>query len=321
MAGSHTLGSHTLGPHVVGRRVVVRRVLRGETGPTGGPAMTDVLGTCRSWGRGLCEVEREDGTVVTIHVGDIVSGKPVPPRPSVRLRIPPAALHRHGAAMFPGIEREALGEWALRATPDGQRRRANSALASGDPGLPLVSAAERVQAFYAARDRPALAQVVVGDEAEQALTGLGWERAPGAGGDCLVVVASVAKVLRAAARRHRSGPGPGPGPGVTVVGGRALAEVPEVGRARAVLDGSDASLVGLHDLWVAEPHRRQGVAGAAGALTLEVLEWAASQGATTAYLQVRADDRAAIDLYEGLGFLEHHRYRYLTPGPVATVAG
>jgi hypothetical protein len=36
----------SLGPHVVGQRVVVRRVVHGETGPSGGPALTDLLGTC-----------------------------------------------------------------------------------------------------------------------------------------------------------------------------------------------------------------------------------------------------------------------------------
>jgi hypothetical protein len=73
-----------LGPHVVGHRVVVRRVLRGQTGPTGGPAMTDVLGVCESWSEGRVVVRREDGTTVEIAVADIVSGKPVPPRPPRR---------------------------------------------------------------------------------------------------------------------------------------------------------------------------------------------------------------------------------------------
>ncbi|HET7351353.1 MAG TPA: hypothetical protein VFJ28_10485 [Marmoricola sp.] len=76
--------SPTLGPHVVGHRVVVRRVVRGETGPSGGPAMTDVLGTCESWEDGVVTVRREDGTEVEIAVADIVSGKPVPPRPRRR---------------------------------------------------------------------------------------------------------------------------------------------------------------------------------------------------------------------------------------------
>ena len=81
-------GAPLLGPHVVGRRVVVRRVLRGETGPSGGPAMTDVLGVCESWGDGRCLVRREDGSTVEIATADIVSGKPVPPRPGPRRRGP-----------------------------------------------------------------------------------------------------------------------------------------------------------------------------------------------------------------------------------------
>ncbi|MEZ5160196.1 MAG: hypothetical protein R2709_05215 [Marmoricola sp.] len=37
-------GQHQLGPHVVDQRVVIRYLLEGQAGPTGGPAMTDVLG-------------------------------------------------------------------------------------------------------------------------------------------------------------------------------------------------------------------------------------------------------------------------------------
>src|SRR6188472_1688067 len=76
-------GRHALGPHVVGLRVVVRRVLPGETGPSGGPAMTDVLGVCTAWADGVCVVAPSSGgPPVTIRIADIVSGKPVPPRPS-----------------------------------------------------------------------------------------------------------------------------------------------------------------------------------------------------------------------------------------------
>jgi hypothetical protein len=70
--------------------VVVRRVLRGETGPTGGPAMTDLLGVCESWADGVVAIRREDGTRVEIPVTDVVSGKPVPERPPRRApRLPP----------------------------------------------------------------------------------------------------------------------------------------------------------------------------------------------------------------------------------------
>ena len=37
--------------------MVVRRVVPGETGPSGGPALTDVLGTCVSWDDGICVVQ------------------------------------------------------------------------------------------------------------------------------------------------------------------------------------------------------------------------------------------------------------------------
>ena len=78
-------GQHGLGPHVVGVRVVIRRILPGETGPTGGPAFTDVLGVCERWDSGPdgdAVVRRADGTVLTIPQALIVSGKPVPPRMS-----------------------------------------------------------------------------------------------------------------------------------------------------------------------------------------------------------------------------------------------
>lgn len=73
---------HTLGPHVVGQRVVVRRIVHGETGPTGGPAFTDLLGICEAWGPDVVQVRAEDGSLTEIALPDIVSGKPVPPRPS-----------------------------------------------------------------------------------------------------------------------------------------------------------------------------------------------------------------------------------------------
>lgn len=71
-----------LGPHVVGQRVVVRRIVRGETGPSGGPALTDLLGICESWTNQSTLIRAEDGTLTEIALDDIVSGKPVPPRPS-----------------------------------------------------------------------------------------------------------------------------------------------------------------------------------------------------------------------------------------------
>jgi ribosomal protein S18 acetylase RimI-like enzyme len=48
-----------------------------------------------------------------------------------------------------------------------------------------------------------------------------------------------------------------------------------------------------------------------------LLEWGAERGATTAHLQVLADNVPALELYAGLGFTTHHAYRYLA-GDVRT---
>src|SRR5690242_10484842 len=66
-----------LGPHCVGQRVVVRRVLPGRTGPSGGPAMTDLLGVMETWQPPTTTVRAQDGSVTEIALADIVSGKPV----------------------------------------------------------------------------------------------------------------------------------------------------------------------------------------------------------------------------------------------------
>ncbi len=70
----------TLHPGLVGQRVVVRRVVRGEVGPSGGPALTDVLGILEAWDDQTLSVRREGGQLVTVPVADVVAGKQIPAR-------------------------------------------------------------------------------------------------------------------------------------------------------------------------------------------------------------------------------------------------
>jgi ribosomal protein S18 acetylase RimI-like enzyme len=49
------------------------------------------------------------------------------------------------------------------------------------------------------------------------------------------------------------------------------------------------------------------------AVIAALLDWGAEQGASTVYLQVLADNQAALGLYDRLGFTTHHAYRYLAP--------
>ena len=294
--------AHGLGPHVVGLRVVVRRILPGETGPSGGPAMTDLLGVCTSWGDGRCVIAPETGDPVEIRLADIVSGKPVPPRPSVRHRVSTRAAEQHTLSLWPGLETEPLGDWVLRSDPAPVGRlikRANSCLAIGDPGVDLASATGRVEEFYGARGRRVLAQVEGGSDVDVALVAAGWEPVPG--GDADFLIASLSRALRAA----RAGDAE---PRVTVAGDRVLAEVDGAASGRATLDGD---WLGLHGLAVDPAYRRRGLGTA---VVAALLEWGAERGATTAWLHVEVDNEPGLALYEGLGFRTHHTCRYLAPG-------
>lgn len=120
-------GQHRLGPHVVGQRVVVRRLVPGETGPTGGPAFTDALGLCTGWYDDRLLLRREDGEELSIPLALVVSGKPVPPRPTVRGRVTPEeAQRRAGAGGVPDEDGDLL---FLLAGVAGVRRRLPRGLA------------------------------------------------------------------------------------------------------------------------------------------------------------------------------------------------
>lgn len=323
--------------------MVVRRLLRGETGPTGGPAFTDVLGVMESWSAGEALVRTEAGELVQIQVADIVSGKPVPPRPSVRLRVPVEVAERRALASWPASETEPLGEWLLRAS-DGYSARANSVLADGDPGRPFPDAVERVVSFYGDRGLPPWAQVVVGSEVHAAFESAGWVLARPGEADSLFQIVSVSSALRVVRRSL-----PPETPAVTVSdrvdpawladderslshGDAALAvlEGPaDVGFVSVRSPGSDVvakgrvargagavpgdeDWAGITNVWVSPDHRRRGLGTVVMAA---MLSWAAERGATTAYLQVRADNAAGLAAYDRLGFTTHHAYRYLTTPP------
>ena len=272
--------------------------------------MTDVLGICTAWGDGRCVVAPETGDPVEIALGDIVSGKPVPPRPSVRHRVSAYDAELHVLSLWPDVETRPLGGWLLRAAPpyDGRlRRRANSVLAMGEPGMPLPEAMSVIREFYAERDRPALAQVEIGSPEEAGLVAAGWAPVPDK--DNHFMIGSVAQVLRQAPRLPEEGvvcvsERPDAPSGARPL--RAEADIEDRARGRAALDGD---WVGLHTVEVHPDHRRRGLATR---VIVELLDWAAGLGATTAWLHVETHNAAAIGLYEGLGFRTHHTARYLT---------
>jgi GNAT superfamily N-acetyltransferase len=319
-----------LSADLVGIRVVVRVRVPGETGPSGGPAMRDILGVLTSWGADEISIERADGVVEAVRIADIVTGKPVPPRPSIRQRVPAADLERICARGWqPPVVRE-LGDWLLRAG-GGFTGRANSALVAGDPGMELGDALARVVGFYDDNALPALAQVVADSNEDALLAERGWTSARPGRSHALVQVASVA-----IARRHRRLRGfadavdvdDAPSGAWIARYGRARDADPDI--VRSVLTSGDQTafarvgdpIAGIGrgvvtDDWVGlsavevDPRRRR--EGLGTAVVEALLEWAASLGARSAYVQTAPDNEAASALYAAFRFATHHAYRYLRP--------
>lgn len=259
--------------------------------------MTDLLGTCLSWGDDACVVQPEDGEPVTIPLALVVSGKPVPPRPSVRQRVPAREAQRRAEALFPDLLTEPVGDWLLRRSPTATNRRANSVLAFGPSEV--ADDVARVVAHY---DRP-VAAVLADSPEERRLLDLGWVLESD-DADSLFQVAGVAQVARALRGADDDD--------VALVEQDGLARA-ALGDAASGLAAHDDGWLGFRSVEVDPDRRRQGLAlRVMAALT----GWGAEQGATTAYLHVLADNAPALALYERLGFRTHHTYRYLTPAAV-----
>lgn len=310
----------------IGRRVVVRHLL-----PDG--SATDVVGELVQLGEEEVAVQPDDGPQVLVARAGVVAAKPVPPR-QVRPTSSADAVQRVADLGWPGVERARLGGWVLRAG-NGFTGRANSALALGDPGLPLPAAVDAVEAFFTGRGLPPKLQVpfglhelpdpTTGPDAEVARRGwshdeptlvmtadlrrLGPGAAPGSGASVPVSLEPDEEWL--AAYRYRGGSLP---PGAREVllaaswqrfvsvrlGGTTVA----VGRV-AVAD----AWAGVTAMTVDEGHRGRGL----GTLVLdELLRAGAAEGARFGYLQVVETNLAPIALYRRRGFTPHHRYHYRT---------
>ena len=257
--------------------------------------MTDLLGVCTAWGPVSCVVRPESGEAVEIALADIVSGKPVPPRPSVRHRVAPQEAQRRALALWPDLETEPVGAWLLRRSATETARRANSVLAFEASGV--AGDYERVVDFY---ERP-IAAVLPDSPQDELFRGHGWVL-ESHDADTQFQLASAARVRRALA----SGPALAEAV-IHVEDGLAVARIDDVASGVAAYE---RDWVGFRSIAVSPAHRRRGLGLAVMAA---LLEWGAEQGATTAYLQVLGNNAPALALYERLGFSTHHAYRYLTP--------
>ncbi|MBP2180769.1 GNAT family N-acetyltransferase [Amycolatopsis magusensis] len=237
---------------------------------------------------------------------------------------PAETLELQCALAWPPVTGERLGCWWLRAAA-GFTGRANTALAIGDPGLPIADALDRVCDFAHSHGLEPAVQVIQGGHLERALDDLGWvpNVAHAAGHEVSVLVGPLgtpdgtARMLDAPtpewwelcagtaepseAQRHVLTTAPAVGYGVAETGTETVGAV-----RGAVVD----DVLHVSRLAVRPAYRRKGVAvdlmGAVGA-------WGAALGATRCALQVSVTNAPALALYDRLGFTEHHRYRYWVP--------
>jgi N-acetylglutamate synthase len=244
------------------------------------------------------------------------------------------------AASWRAPEEEWLGNWLLRAA-DGFTGRANSALATGDPGLPLADAIEAVIHWYRARGLPAMIAVPypTGQSArtslDQTLAALGWTLRA----DAATVLTALATdvVCRRAAADPPVAIGSDPhaawlgryhyrGEDLPPVATRLLTsaawqafgsiaadgETIAIGRVAAGGTSSARDWAGLTAIEVDPRHRRRGVGTV---MTTALAAHAARHGFRCLFLQVSNGNSGASALYRQLGFAKHHGYHYrVAPG-------
>jgi len=285
--------------------------------------MTDVLGVCESWGGGVMTVRRADGSVVEIVTADIVSGKPVSPRPTAHRHLGDVEADLLALPGWRPVESERLGDWTLRAA-GGFSSRGNSVLALGSPGMPLEDAVAHVTHWYDARSLVPRAHVHPGTPAANTFEDAGWSVYH----PTLLMLSSVARVLRrtgtglaAAPRQHA-----GVDDAWLATDARALRHGED---ALSVLQAGEVTFtsvrderghvlargrgafhgdwVGVSSLWTRPDLRGSGLGTA---VLQSLLSWGAERGARTTYLQVVESNESARRVYEARGYEVHHRYDY-----------
>ncbi|CAB0520903.1 GNAT family N-acetyltransferase [Corynebacterium diphtheriae bv. mitis] len=221
------------------------------------------------------------------------------------------------AKAFPGIEHTWCGQWLLRAG-DGVTERSNSAAPLGPQALFTPVPYEEIKEFYRRHNLPALilvperiAPAILGDGPEiivmthpldnvSEIDDVHAEFLDQPDDDWLELYHFRGKALpRHALELLRT----------TIDGRMCFGRLKRDGKTVAITRGTITDgYLGYSAVEVAPEYRRQGLATELGAA---MLAWGKAHGAHTAYLQVIESNAAGIGLYHKLGFVEHHRHKYV----------
>ena len=254
-------------------------------------------------------------------------------------------LERIAATHWRGSEEEWQGDWLLRAAA-GFTGRANSALALGDPALPLDAALAAVTSWYRSRGLPPMIAVPLsldpsgaGHELDAALAARNWGTRPG---EAFVMVADLPLGASSAdagadhelrvsgepddgwlARYHYRGADRLPPDARNVLTScedQAFVSLRDADEVLAIARLSVAEgWAGITAVEVNPDYRRNGLGRAVTAAACRV---AASRGVQAVFLQVEVGNAAARGLYEGIGFRYAHLYHYrVAPQAGPKIAG
>lgn len=227
------------------------------------------------------------------------------------------AIEVAAAKAFPGIEHTWCEQWLLRAG-DGVTECSNSAAPLGPQALFTPVPYEEIKEFYRRHDLPAL--ILVPERIAPAI--------PGDGPEIIVMTHPLDNVSdiddvpaefldqpddewlelyhfrdkalpRHALELLRT----------TIDGHLCFGRLKRDGKTVAITRGTITDgYLGYSAVEVAPGYRRQALATELGTA---MLAWGKAHGAHTAYLQVIESNAAGIGLSHKLGFMEHHRHKYV----------
>ena len=239
------------------------------------------------------------------------------------------------AAAWPALEEETVAGWQLKYAA-GVSRRSNSANPTPVATEDLKLVAPAVESFFRARGLPSRFRILsfLPLQMDDWLAARGYEMESGTR---TLQAANISAARQSPRTFLSASPDPEWIAGVTAAQGRAGAEREAYSRIVSLLRVPAAFAVTRNDAgeaasWAFGAITANGLCiesvatrpdqrgrGFAGETVAALMAWGASRGAGAAFLQVQADNHAAIRVYDRLGFdreLYRYHYRTLTAAPL-----
>ncbi|MBI3429568.1 MAG: GNAT family N-acetyltransferase [Actinobacteria bacterium] len=317
----------TPGSELIGRRLTLRIHL-----PEGG--FRDIVGILESEN----SIRKGDGSLIHFQPQEVAIWRAIVPAPDkagkgapLSLRIQEIELAAN--ATWPAKEEAHLGDWILRASGK-FTKRANSALAIGNPDTDLDTAIKKVIDFYNSRNLPPSFHIALPtyNELGNRLRNQGWQSDISVN----VMVADIDEVINLSRPKeterenHWEVEDAPSDKWIALQNDQGVSEIMKRAPARYASLRINRELVAvgrasnfekwtvLTRLFVRPDYRGEGIGRE---LILFILHDAQRLGATKVILQVDSKNAKAISLYDKAGFRLHHTYEYFSYQPESAIVG